>query len=59
LDQGQGSKAKGFAKAVIEAYDFSNLKTVCDIGGGQGTFLMHFLAVYPHTDPEPESSDEI
>jgi hypothetical protein len=48
LDQGQGSKATGFAKAVIEAHDFSNLKSVCDIGGGQGTFLMHFLAEHPH-----------
>lgn len=49
LDQGQGSKATGFAKAVMEAYDFSNFKSICDIGGGQGTFLLHLLSVYPNT----------
>jgi len=49
LDKGQGSKAIGFAKAVMEAFDFSNFKSICDIGGGQGTFLLQLLAVYPHT----------
>jgi len=48
LDQGQGSKAVGFANAVIEAYDFSGFKSICDIGGGQGTFLIQLLAAYPH-----------
>ena len=48
LDQGQGSKALGFANAVIEAYDFSGFKSICDIGGGQGTFLIHLLTAYPH-----------
>ena len=48
LDQGQGSKVVGFANAVIEAYDFSDLKSICDIGGGQGTFLIQLLAAYPH-----------
>ena len=47
LDQGQGSKVVGFANAVIEAYDFSDLKSICDIGGGQGTFLIQLLAAYP------------
>ena len=48
LDQGQGSKAIGFAKAVIETYDFSDFKSICDIGGGQGAFLIQLLAEYPH-----------
>ena len=48
LDQAQGSKAVGFAIAVIETYDFSDFKSICDIGGGQGTFLIELLAVYPH-----------
>ena len=48
LDRGQGSKAVGFANAVIEAYDFSDFKSICDIGGGQGNFLIQLLAVYPH-----------
>lgn len=48
LDQGQGAKALGFAKAVVDACDFSDLNTLCDIGGGQGVFLIHVLAAYPH-----------
>jgi len=48
LDQGQGSKAVGFAKAIIEIYDFSNFKSIGDIGGGQGSFLIRLLAEYPH-----------
>ncbi|MFN2127911.1 MAG: methyltransferase, partial [Anaerolineales bacterium] len=48
LDQGQGSKAVGFANAVIEAYDFSDFKSICDIGGGQGAFLIQLLSAYPH-----------
>ena len=48
LDQGQGSKAIGFAKAVIETYDFSDFKLICDIGGGQGALLIQLLAEYPH-----------
>jgi len=48
LDQGQGAKAVRFANAVIETYDFSDFKSICDIGGGQGTFLIQLLAYYPH-----------
>ena len=49
LDQAQASKAVGFANAVIENYDFSNYKSICDIGGGQGAFLLQLLADYPDT----------
>ncbi len=48
LDQGQGLKAIGFAEAVIEAYDFSDFSSICDVGGGQGSFLIQLLANYPH-----------
>ena len=48
LDQGQGSKALGFAVAVIETHDFSDVNSICDIGGGQGDFLIQLLAAYPH-----------
>jgi hypothetical protein len=47
LDQGQASKAVGFANAVIENYDFSDFKSICDIGGGQGAFLIQLLTAYP------------
>jgi len=49
LDQAQASKAVGFADAVIENNDFSQFKSICDIGGGQGAFLLQLLAHYPDT----------
>ena len=48
LDQGQGLKAKGFSEAVMEAYDLSDFNLICDVGGGQGAFLIQLLANYPH-----------
>lgn len=50
LDLGQGMKAKGFAEGVIEAYDFSGISSICDVGGGQGIFLIHLLTHYPHIE---------
>jgi hypothetical protein len=47
LDQGQGLKAMGFAEAVIEVCDFSDFSSICDVGGGQGTFMIRVLADYP------------
>ncbi len=49
MDQGQGAKTVGVANAVIKDYDFSDFKSICDIGGGQGDFLIHLLANYPDT----------
>jgi hypothetical protein len=48
LDQGQGLKAAGFAEAVVDAYDISDFNSVCDVGGGQGAFMIQLLANYPH-----------
>ena len=48
LDQGQGLKAIGFAKALMDAYDFSGFSSICDVGGGQGSFMIQLLANYPH-----------
>jgi cyclopropane fatty-acyl-phospholipid synthase-like methyltransferase len=50
MDQGQGLKAIGFADAVIDAYDFSDFNSICDIGGGQGAFMIRLLANYPHIE---------
>jgi hypothetical protein len=47
MDQGQGIKAIGFAKAVMETCDFTSFRSICDIGGGQGAFLMQILSNYP------------
>ena len=43
LDKGQGLKAIGLSKAVIEACDFSDFSSICDVGGGQGAFLIQRL----------------
>ncbi|MCP4627772.1 MAG: methyltransferase [bacterium] len=48
LDQAQGLKAIGFAEAAVDAYDFSDFNSICDVGGGQGSFLIHLLTNYPH-----------
>ncbi|MFC1580242.1 methyltransferase [Thermodesulfobacteriota bacterium] len=50
LDQAQGLKAMGYAEAVIESYDFSDLSSICDVGGGQGAFLIQVLTNYPHIE---------
>lgn len=47
LDRAQGMKAIGFAKAVMKAYDFTPFRSICDVGGGQGAFLMQILSNYP------------
>ncbi len=46
LDQGQATKAMGFAEAILKAYDFSDYHSICDIGGGQGIFLIRLLYQY-------------
>ena len=48
MDQAQGVKAAGFARAVLAAYDFSFCQTICDVGGGQGAFLIQLLKKYRH-----------
>ena len=47
LDQGQGCKAAGLAQAVMEVHDFSGVESICDVGGGQGAFLISLLKKYP------------
>lgn len=32
---------------ALDAYDFSSIKHICDIGGGHGHMLCNFLAKYP------------
>jgi SAM-dependent methyltransferase len=34
-------------KAAVEAYDFSGIKTIMDVGGGHGHLLAQILAKYP------------
>jgi hypothetical protein len=48
LDQGQGCKSTGFSQAVMEVQDFSGVESICDVGGGQGAFLISLLKKHPH-----------
>jgi hypothetical protein len=32
----------------METFDFSDFNSICDVGGGQGSFLIQLLANYPH-----------
>jgi O-methyltransferase domain/Dimerisation domain len=36
------------AQAIKKAYSFSTAKTIVDIGGGQGLFVLSLLKTYPH-----------
>jgi ubiquinone/menaquinone biosynthesis C-methylase UbiE len=33
--------------AIVQAYDFSGIQTLMDVGGGQGTFLLAILHAHP------------
>ncbi len=41
-------KAAGSHSAIIEAYDFSEIGTLTDVGGGYGALLMRILEANPH-----------
>ena len=41
-------KSKAVAQSCLEVYDFSPFKTMCDLGGGYGHFMMALLSKYPH-----------
>jgi precorrin-6B methylase 2 len=36
------------AAAVLAAYDFAGIRTLADVGGGNGTLIAAILAAYPH-----------
>lgn len=47
FDGSMESRTVGVADATLAAYDFSRYRTVVDVGGGTGVFLMALLAAYP------------
>jgi hypothetical protein len=47
-DKAQGIKAVGLADAVSEAYNFSGISSICDVGAGRGSFLIQLLGKYSH-----------
>ncbi|MEJ7616707.1 MAG: methyltransferase [Pyrinomonadaceae bacterium] len=38
----------GTSPAIVEAYDFSDTKTLCDVAGGHGYLLAQVLKTHPH-----------
>jgi hypothetical protein len=40
-------KAAGWHKAILDAYDFSDIDTLTDVGGGLGVLLMEILTANP------------
>jgi len=51
FDQGMTGHSLAQSNLVLEAlrnYDFSRLRTVCDVGGGQGHLICTLLKAHPH-----------
>ena len=47
FDEGMSNLAAMLSYAVLCAYDFSGIRHIMDIGGGQGTFLRNVLKINP------------
>ena len=47
FDDLMAAQTTGWADAVIEAYDFSDIGTLVDVGGGYGALLGAILAAHP------------
>lgn len=47
FDQGMSIFSEIVSEAIIESYDFSTIKKVVDIGGGNGALLVAILKKYP------------
>jgi O-methyltransferase domain len=48
FDAAMSERTAAFAPSVAADYDFSEIRTVVDIGGGQGTLLEAILRRHPH-----------
>ena len=47
VNAGMAALAASFAAAVVEAYDFSGVGTLVDVGGGRGLLLATILRAHP------------
>jgi tRNA A58 N-methylase Trm61 len=47
FDRGMTAYSEQEARAIISAYDFSDVSNLIDVGGGQGALLVAILAVHP------------
>jgi hypothetical protein len=48
FDAAMSERTAAFAPSVAEAYDFSDMRTVVDLGGGKGTLLAEILRRHGH-----------
>jgi hypothetical protein len=48
FDAAMSERTAAFAPSVAATYDFSDMRTVVDLGGGQGTLLAAILHRHPH-----------
>jgi len=47
FNEGMTSFSQAVSRAVLEAYDFSGVKVIADVGGGEGALLAAILQKYP------------
>ena len=48
FDAAMAERTASFAPSVARTYDFSEIRTVIDVGGGNGTLLIEILRGHPH-----------
>jgi len=48
FDQAMSERTAAYAPSVAENYDFSDVRSVIDVGGGNGTLLVEILRTHPH-----------
>jgi O-methyltransferase domain len=48
FDRAMSERTAAYAPGVAESYDFSEVRTVIDLGGGNGTLLVEILRTNPH-----------
>jgi O-methyltransferase domain len=47
-DAAMSERTAAFAASVADTYDFSDVRTLVDVGGGKGTLLVELLRRHPH-----------
>ena len=48
FDRAMSERTAAYARSVAENYDFSDVRSVVDVGGGDGTLLVEILRTHPH-----------
>ena len=48
FDTAMSERTAAYAPSVADAYDFSDIRTIVDVGGGKGTLLVEILRRHPH-----------